>query len=557
MSLEQQASGAGSEYAPGQLDLLGGLSFESILDQGPRVGGGGFERLISSRTVGEALLCCFGTTTVDTSTAVSRLTWYIGHLDQLISDQVNEIIHHHHFRKLEASWRGLRYLVGLAGELADEEDIDRGGIEVRVLNLSLRDLNRDFERASEFDQSHLFRQVYTQEFGTPGGTPFGMLIADYEFEAFPRRNGPPKKAEAMTSDSSNGHLGRPDESDDFPYDGLEILRSMAAVGAAAFCPVITSVGPEFFDLKSFDELDRMTGSLDRLFDKNRDNRYIKLQSLRDSEDSRFLGLTLPRVLMRRPWDPDFDSRWVGRNEAEATGFRFQEQVRGRDRSKYLWANAGYAFGEVVLRAYAQSGWLADIRGVMRNIKGGGLVTGLPFESLGTDRDGVAIKNSTEVVVTDRQERELAQAGFLPVCDCHDTEFSAFYSNQSFQRPKSYSGDAGTMNARMSSMLQYILCASQFARYVKCIARDKIGTHTDPDSMRDFLDDWIKQYVTDDGDASRDAKARMPLRKAEILVRSRAGEPGVMDCEMFFQPHYELDDMATSVRVKTEFQKSGG
>jgi type VI secretion system ImpC/EvpB family protein len=474
---------------------------------------------LQARTVGCALKEWFGTARPQRQSAIESLNRAVGQIDELVSDQVNEVLHHPRFQKLEASWRGLEYLVQTRTDLVAEGDWARPPkIAVRVMNMSLTDVKRDLDRASEFDQSNIFQQVYTEEFGTPGGTPYGVVIADYEFQAWP--------------------------DEDFPFDGVGILASLAGIGAAAFCPFITSVGPRFFELDSYDELERV--NLEQVFDSRRNPRYIKWRALRESEDSRFLGLTMPRVLMRRPWNDSQDTE---------AGFVFRERVADIDRSKYLWGNSAYSFGEVVMRAYAQSGWLADIRGVERGVEGGGLVTGLPTESFSTDRRGIATKASTEVVITDVQERALGNAGFLSLCHCYDTEYSAFFSNQSAQEPREYQEFSATLNSKMSSMLQYVLCVSQFARYVKVIARDKVGTFADSSECEAFLHDWVTDYVTPDDSASADVRARRPLRDASISVRPRAGQPGVFDCEMLFQPHYELDDMSAAIRVQTQLGSS--
>ena len=480
---------------------------------------GRLQSFLDSPSVGRALKEWFGTARPQRQPAIESLNRAIATIDELVSDQVNEVLHHPRYQKLEASWRGLRYTVDTQSKLISEGDWARPPkVVVRVMNMSLNDVKRDFDRASEFDQSNLFRQIYTEEFGTPGGQPYGVIIADYEFQAWPDK--------------------------DFPFDGVGILTSLAGIGAAAFCPVITSVGPRFFELDSFDELERV--DLESVFDPRRNERYLKWRALRESEDARFLGLTMPRVLMRRPWRDATDSE---------EGFVFRERVSGADRSRYLWGNAAYSFGEVVMRAYAQSGWLADIRGVDRGVEGGGLVTGLPTESFSTDRKGIAPKASTEVVITDIQERALGNSGFLSLCHCYDTEYSAFFSNQSVQKPREYEDFSASINAKMSGMLQYILCVSQFARYVKAIARDKVGSFADAADCESYLHQWITDYVTPDSAARAEVRARRPLRAASISVRSKAGQPGVYDCEILLQPHYELDDMSAAIRVQTQLGTS--
>lgn len=441
-------------------------------------------------------------------------------IDTWISDQVNEILHHPRFQRLEASWRGLHYLWRTRNQLIEESDWRQPPkLEINVLNISLQELQLDFRRSVEFDQSLLFKRIYTEGLDQAGATPVGMLIADYEFSPWPNSS--------------------------FPYDGVGLLKSLAGVAASGFCPLVTSAGPQFFELESFEELDRI--DLQAVFDPQRNEQFIKWKALRDSEDSRFLGLTLPRVLMRRPWNRDPEG---------AKTFRFDEKVRRGDRQGYLWGNAAYAFGEVVMRAYAQTGWLANIRGVSRQSDGNGLVRGLPTDSARTEKPGMISKTSVEIIIPDTLERAVSSFGFIPVCHCPDTAFAAFYSNQSVQDPKRYGmNESATLNARMSSMLQYMLCVSQFARYVKVMGREKIGAFISTDECERYLHDWLVQYVTDDSSASLEARANRPLREARVTVKERPGSPGVYDCDIFLRPHYELDDLAAGVRLQTQLRNA--
>jgi type VI secretion system ImpC/EvpB family protein len=246
--------------------------------------------------------------------------------------------------------------------------------------------------------------------------------------------------------------------------------------------------------------------------------------------------------MRLPYEDD---------GARVDGFRFSEDVARPDRSQYLWGNAAYAFGAVAIRAFAESGWLAGIRGVRRGEEGGGLVPGLPVHSFSTDRRGIAPKCSTDAVVTDFQEQELGELGFIPLCHCADTEFSAFYGNQSAQKAKKYDEPAATVNARLSTMLQYMLCVARFAHYLKVQARDKIGSFSEASDCEYFLHNWLQQYVTSDGEASREVKARYPLREASVKVRENPEKPGAYLCVAHLWPHFELDELSTTMRITTE------
>jgi type VI secretion system protein ImpD len=435
-----------------------------------------------------------------------RLNRDVAAIDRLVNAQLNEILHAPSFQRLEASWRGLAYLI----DRADYED--DAAIKVKVLNVSWRELERDVERAIEFDQSQLFRKVYENEFGSPGGEPYGALIADYEIS--------------------------PRITREHPHNDVGVVEALAGVAAAAFCPTILNASPSMFGLDDFSRLEQRLDH-ERTFDGVE---YVKWKSLRDAEDSRFIGLTMPRVLMREPY-ADYGDR--------IDGFRFHEDVAGPDRSKYLWGGANYAFAAVLVRAFSQCGWLADIRGSRRGYEGGGLVTDLPRHAFGTDRLGLVTKSSADVVITESVEKQLSDLGFIPLCESKDAEQSVFYSNQSLQKPAKYDHPAATANAQMSSMLQYMFCVSRFAHYVKVLGRDKIGAFAEYEELERYLQHWIVEYVTADSEASPAVKARRPLRDAEVRIEPTPGKPGSYRCVMRLNPHYELDELQASVRVVAE------
>jgi type VI secretion system ImpC/EvpB family protein len=433
----------------------------------------------------------------------------IAELDALLTRQVNAILHHPSFQRLEASWRGLHYLV--------RQVPDGANIKLRVLSASWKELVRDVENALEFDQSQLFQKVYEEEFGHPGGEPYGVLLGDYEI-----------------------HLG---PSGDHPTDDVGALERIASVAAAAFAPFIAAAHPSLFDLDSFTELEKPL-DVSKIFDRLE---CLKWRALRDKEDARFVGLTLPRVLMRLPYRDD---------SARIDGFRFREGVEAPDRRQYLWGNAAYAFGAILIRAFAQTGWLAAIRGVQQGSEQGGLVTELPVHSFSTDRSGIAPKCSTEVIITDAQEKELGDLGFIPLCHCHDTEYAAFYGNQSIQKPKEYDELPAMMNARLSAMLQYILCVSRFGHYIKVIIRDKVGRFTGPADCEDYLRRWLMNYTTATDKGGPELKSKYPLREAKVRVRERPDAPGSYRCVIHLRPHYQLDQMITAVKLTTELAHSG-
>ena len=448
----------------------------------------------------------FGQRTISARAAGRQLDMAIARLEDLLAGQVNAILHHPRFQALESSWRGLAFLCQRGGEEMEraESQGDNSRIVLRMLSVSKRELWDDATSATEFDQTVLWQKVYEAEFGTAGGTPFGLLVGDYAFKNHP--------------------------------NDLDTLASIASVAAAAFAPFVAAAAPEFFGL---DDYQRLEIGLPLEQDFQRPD-YIKWRALRESDDARFLGLTLPRVLMRRPH---------GLDAAREDGFRFREEVADRQRhDKYLWGNAAYGFASVVLRAFVDTGWFADIRGFERGHETGGLVTGLAVDSHPTDRDGIALKSGTDVVIGSLQERELSELGFIPLCACQGTEYSAFFSNASIHKPKTYANVDATTTARMSSMLQYVLCASRFAHYLKSLCRQKLGGQSSVGELNKYLSEWINDYVTDDVRASPEIKTRYPLRQADVEVSEIPGQAGAYRLQMQLLPHYQLDSLSASLRL---------
>ncbi|MCO8121096.1 type VI secretion system contractile sheath large subunit [Stieleria sp. TO1_6] len=441
---------------------------------------------------------------------LARLAMDIAEIDRLLCDQVNAILHHPKFQRLESSWRGLAFLVHRADLESDPM------IRVRVLSARWKELEKDFERSVEFDQSSVFKKVYEEEFGSPGGEPFGVLVGDYDVH--------------------------PRVSAERPTDDLSVLRSLAGVAASSFCPILLAASPELLDLESFAELQITRDHAARLSRPD----YLKWNALRDDEDSRFLAMVLPRILMRGPYEDD---------GSRIDRFVFQEDVSRPDGNAYLWGNPGYAYAAVLMRSFADSGWLADVRGLRQDVDGGGLVSDLPALSFPTDARGVIPRPITEVTVTDSLERQLSDLGLLPLCDCKDTPMAVFASGQSLQRPKTYDTADANTNAKISAMLPYMLTVSRFAHYVKVIARTKTGSFSTADDLQRILYDWIIDYVTADREASADVKSRKPLREANITVQPDPGNPGSFFCVMRLAPHYELDEMVGSVRLQTRIGRT--
>lgn len=466
---------------------------------------------LSESAVGKALHLWLGTDHhSDKERLVRRLSRDVATLDSHINDQINKIIHHPRFQKLESAWRGVEYLVDLA-----EREYDPAGseLQIKLLNVTWGELEKDFDGAIEIEQSAIFRKVYENEFGTAGGKPFGVLIGDYSIKPGPNAGN--------------------------PHNDFSILGYLSQVAAASFCPFITNASPELFELERFGDL--VNSSLDHEHTFGRKD-YMQWQSLREKEDARFIGLALPRVLMRKPYTESND---------RVDGFRFKEQVRENESNGYLWGGAAFAFGGVIAKAFSRSGWLADVRGVQRNIDDGGLVTDLPLESFSTDGAGIAKKFSTDVVISDRLEKELSDVGFIPLCACYDSPFSAFYSVQSIQKSKVYDTEAATINARISSMIHTMLCVSRFAHYLKVIGRDMMGSFKEPEELEQALHNWITDYVTADVAADSETKARYPLREASVKVRKVPGKSGVFNSVFHLCPHYEIEGLSAGVRLITE------
>jgi len=415
----------------------------------------------------------------------------LAQIDKLLSAQLNEILHHPQFQKLEASWRGLKYLL-------DQSETNEL-LKIKILNVTKRELLRDLQLAAEFDQSVFFKKVYEEEFGVFGGSPFGALIGDYEFGRGP--------------------------------EDIELLERTAQVAAAAHAPFLSAGSADLLNLESFTQIGGVR-DIGKIFDSTE---YAKWKSFRQSDDSRYVGLVMPHVLMRLPY---------GRETKQVEAFNYEEAVDGTDHSKYLWGNAAYALGAKLTSAFSAYGWCAAIRGV----EGGGLVEGLPAHTFRTDDGDVALKCPTEVAITDRREKELADQGLIPLVHCKSTDYAAFFSVQSCNKPKKYDKEAANANARLSAQLPYILAVSRFAHYLKAMMRDKIGSFLSRYDTERLLNQWINNYVTIDDDASQKVKAEKPLREARIEVAEVPGKPGAYRAIAFLRPHFQLDELSVSLRL---------
>jgi type VI secretion system protein ImpC len=474
---------------------------KSVLDQ--IVEEGRFAKDVAGRERGKNLVSEFVSQVLEGAMTVSKdaeamINARIAQIDHLISIQLNEILHHEQFQKLEASWRGLKYLL--------DQSETGSNLKIKVLNASKKELLRDLQRAPEFDQSALFKKIYEEEFGIFGGSPFAGIVGDYEFGRGP--------------------------------EDIELLEKISNVAAAAHAPFLSAASPEMFNLESFTQLDAPR-DLGKIFDTTE---YAKWKSFRASEDSRYVALTCPRILMRLPY---------GKETKPIEGFNFEEHVSGTDHSKYLWGNAAFALASRMTKAFALYGWCAAIRGV----EGGGLVDGLPVHNFYTDSGDVAMKCPTEVPITDRREKELADLGFAPLVHCKGTDYAAFFSVQSCNKPKLYDSDAANANARLASQLPYIMATSRFAHYLKAMMRDKIGSFTSRTECERWLNKWITNYVTPDDSASAATKAQYPLREARVEVMEIPGKAGAYRAVAFLRPHFQLDELTVSLRLVAELPAS--
>ncbi len=468
-----------------------------LLDQIVEQGRFGVE--VASRERGKNLVKEFVAQVLDGSMTVAKdaemmINARIAQIDHLLSLQLNAIIHHPQFQKLEGSWRGLKYLM---------DNSETGvGLKIRVLNASKKELLRDIEKAPEFDQSTIFKKVYEEEYGVFGGAPFGALVGDYEFGKHP--------------------------------EDMALLEGMSHIAAQAHAPFVSAAAPDLLNLESYTQLDAPR-DLAKIFDSTD---YAKWKSFRQSEDSRYVALCLPRTLSRLPY---------GKDSKPIDEFGYEEQVDGTDHSKYLWMNAAYSLATKMTNSFSQFGMCVAMRGV----EGGGLVEGLPVHNFATEEGDLALKCPTEVPITDRREKELADLGFVPLVHCKGTDYASFFSVQTCQKPKVYDSDSANANARLSAQLPYIMAASRFAHYLKAMMRDKIGSFMSLEEASSFLNRWITRYVTPDDSASPAAKAERPLREARIDVSEVPGKPGVYRAVAFLRPHFQLDELTVSLRLVAE------
>lgn len=438
-----------------------------------------------------------GTLTFDRS-CTNTLQSAICALDQKLSTQLAAIMQNDQFQKLEGSWRGLNHLV-MNSETSKQ-------LKLRVLNITKKEVFKDLDKAIEFDQSTLFKKLYEDEFGMPGGEPYGSIIGDYEFTNHP--------------------------------DDIDLLEKMSGVCAAAHAPFVSAADPGLFGMESWEDLSKPR-DVEKIF---MGAKYTKWNSFRDSEDSRYVTLVLPRVLARLPYGlstKPIDEFTYEEFELDASG-----ETLPASHEQYTWMNAAYVMGANMTKAAAETNWCTAIRGV----ENGGMVEGLPVHNFMSDDGDIDAKCPTEIGITDRREAELSKEGFLPLCHFKNTDYSVFFGAQTCQRPKKYDSDDATANAAISARLPYIMAASRIAHFLKCIARDKIGSFMERQDMEDFLKRWISNYVLDDPKASGEMKAKYPLAEAQISVEEIPGAPGSYNAVAMLRPWLQMEELSTSLRM---------
>jgi type VI secretion system protein ImpC len=432
--------------------------------------------------------------TVVSSDTVNSIEAIIAEIDRKLTEQVNLILHQEDFQKLEGAWRGLHYMVN--NTETDEM------LKIRVFNISKKDLHKTLKKfkGTAWDQSPIFKKVYEEEYGQFGGEPYGCLVGDYHFDHSP-----------------------PD---------IELLNEMGQVCAAAHAPFITGAAPSLLQMDSWQELTNPR-DLTKIFQTAE---YASWRSLRESEDSRYIGFAMPRFLARLPYGAKTDP---------VEEFDFEEDAEGADHQKYTWANSAYAMATNINKSFKLYGWCSRIRG----IESGGSVEGLPTHTFPSDDGGVDMKCPTEIAISDRREAELANNGFMPLIHKKNSDFAAFIGAQSLQKPAEYDDPDATANANLAARLPYLFATCRFAHYLKCIVRDKIGSFKERDDMQTWLNNWILNYVDGDpANSSEDTKARKPLAAAEVVVEEVEGNPGYYTSKFYLRPHYQLEGLTVSLRL---------
>ena len=431
----------------------------------------------------------------------------ISELDVMIEKQINNILHHKEFQALEASWRGLAYIIDQK-ETQDKEDKSK----IKVLNCSWQTLSKDFDKSIEFDQSAFYKLVHSNEYDMSGGEPFGVIIGDYQVSHKPKKG-------LRTND-------------------IDTLKDIARVAAASFSPFITSADSSLFAVDDYSELGTYIN-----WSKNFEQpEYSKWRALREMDESRFIGITVPNILMRKPYKED---------GTRSEGFKFKESINDPQK-EHLWGNAAYAFSGVLLRAFSESGWFGQIRGMEPGFRTKGLVCDLPAAQFETDKYQKNSKPSVNLQIGDKSEKILSDNGFIPIIPVKGCEHLVFFSNASVQQAKEYNSLAATVNSKLSTMLQYIFCVSRFAHYLKLLGREKLGTYSSAELCERDLQKWLHQYTASGDSTSDSVRSKYPLYSGQVKVKEMIGKPGSYSSIIQLQPHFQLDQMISSIRLVTEF-----
>ncbi len=439
-------------------------------------------------------------TALVSSDVIRTVEGIIAAIDRKLTEQINLILHQEDFQSLESSWRGLHHLVN--NTETDET------LKIRVMNISKKDLAKTLKkfRGTAWDQSPIFKRIYEEEYGQFGGAPYGMLMGDYYFDHGPQ--------------------------------DVQLLGDIAQVAAAAHAPFLASAAPEVLGMDSWNELANPR-DLTKIFGTPE---YAAWQSLRESDDSRYIGLCMPRFLARLPY---------GEKTEPVEEFRFEEDTKGADSSSFTWANAAYAMSVNITRAFKLYGWTTQIRG----IESGGAVEGLPSYSFPSDDGGVDMKCPTEIAISDRREAELARSGFMPLIHKKDSDFAAFIGAQSLHKPQEYEDPAATANANLSARLPYLFASCRFAHYLKCMVRDKVGSSKTQSQLSGWLQNWLNQYIDAQPDSSpEEYKASHPLAAGSVEITANEENPGYYSAKFFLKPHYQLEGMSVSLRLVSRMPK---
>jgi len=428
----------------------------------------------------------------------------IAQTDKKITNQLNEILHHPKLIQLESAWRSLYDLVNFS--------LGRKNIKIRTLDVSWAEISKDVNRAVEFDQSQLFKKVYSDEFDIPGGEPYGTLIADFSISHRPSKH--------------------------YRFDDIPTLERLAEIASASFSPLLINAAPQLFGLDNFDMLTQPINFQD-IF---KESEYHAWNRLRTHSDTRFLGVTLPRILLRTPYTLKIDS--IG-------GIRYSESSAHASKQHYVWGKANFAFAKVLIREFSEVGWFSHIRGVPRDEFTGGVVPDLTIDYFTTDSKESAEKPIADIIISDSKERELSELGFIPFCQCYDLAMGAFHTTPSLHKPKIYEKRHITLNEKVASSLQHVLCGSRFAHYIKVMARDKIGSYVRAEECASMIQNWLNEYTVSQEDAEWQMQAKYPLRKAAVEVKENPDKPGSYWVNIDLQPHYQADSLISELHLSTE------